>query len=203
MRLPLPPLILDRLRFLVALNLSTRGRRYGPAPSNADSSINILLDIVQDQSGKQYRMDHYQTRFPTNVLDVASFLVRLARKAEPLFTVNFCLFFVHPGLRKTKGRTPTSGDTLFSRGAVYEIRDLPRFRSYPRSSPRTHYTGRRATAPRYELRHSLAYIDLTRSVFLFLSFGWDKFFLKGPLPVLKTPNYPYRRQKAWVSKVGL
>ena len=59
-------------------------RRYGPAPSNADSAINILLDVVRDQSGKQYRMDHYQTRFPTNVLDIASFLVRLARKGEPL-----------------------------------------------------------------------------------------------------------------------
>ena len=42
------------------------------------------MDVVQDQSGKQYRMDHYQTRFPTNVLDVASFLVRLARKEKPL-----------------------------------------------------------------------------------------------------------------------
>ncbi|KAI9458656.1 NAD-P-binding protein [Lactarius psammicola] len=55
---------------------------YGPAPSNADSAVNILLDVVRDQSGKQYKMDHYQTRFPTNVLDIASFLVRLARK-EP------------------------------------------------------------------------------------------------------------------------
>jgi len=59
---------------------------YGPAPSNADSAVNILLDVVRDQSGKQYTMDHYQTRFPTNVLDVASFLVRLAGrpKSAPL-----------------------------------------------------------------------------------------------------------------------
>lgn len=34
-------------------------------------------------------MDHYQTRFPTNVLDIASFLVRLARK-EP-FPLSFFL----------------------------------------------------------------------------------------------------------------
>jgi S-adenosylmethionine synthetase len=54
--------------------------RYGPAPSNADSAVNVLLDVVRDQSGKQYTMDHYQTRFPTNVLDIASFLVRLAGK---------------------------------------------------------------------------------------------------------------------------
>jgi S-adenosylmethionine synthetase len=54
--------------------------RYGPAPSNTDSAVNVLLDVVRDQSGKQYTMDHYQTRFPTNVLDIASFLVRLAGK---------------------------------------------------------------------------------------------------------------------------
>jgi hypothetical protein len=80
------PILLDRLHRFVALNLSRAERRYGPAPSNADSAVNILLDIVQDQSGKQYRMDHYQTRFPTNVLDIASFLVRLARKEEPFST---------------------------------------------------------------------------------------------------------------------
>jgi len=59
---------------------------YGPASSNAESAVNILLDIVRDQSGKKYTMDHYQTRFPTNVLDIASFLVRLAKrpKSAPL-----------------------------------------------------------------------------------------------------------------------
>ena len=53
-------------------------RRYGPAPSNAESAVNILIDVIRDQSGKKYTMDHYQTRFPTNVVDIASFLVRLA-----------------------------------------------------------------------------------------------------------------------------
>ena len=52
--------------------------RYGPAPKNSDSAVNILLDVVADQSGKQYKMDHYATRFPTNVLDIADFLVRLS-----------------------------------------------------------------------------------------------------------------------------
>lgn len=52
--------------------------RYGPAPQNSDSAINILLDVVQDQSGKQYKMDHYATRYPTNVVDIANFLVRLS-----------------------------------------------------------------------------------------------------------------------------
>ena len=51
--------------------------RYGPAPNNSDSAINILLDVVQDQSGKKYKMDHYATRYPTNVLDIASFFARL------------------------------------------------------------------------------------------------------------------------------
>ena len=50
---------------------------YGPARKNSDTAINILLDVVQDQSGKKYTMDHYATRFPTNVVDIASFLVRL------------------------------------------------------------------------------------------------------------------------------
>lgn len=54
--------------------------RYGPAPKNSDSAVNILLDIVQDQSGKQYKMDHYATRYPTNVVDIAEFLVRLSGK---------------------------------------------------------------------------------------------------------------------------
>lgn len=37
----------------------------------------MLLDVVQDQSGKQYKMDHYATRYPTNVEDIAGFLTRV------------------------------------------------------------------------------------------------------------------------------
>lgn len=51
---------------------------YGPAPNNSDTAVNILLDVVSDQSGKTYKMDHWATRYPTNVLDIADFLVRLA-----------------------------------------------------------------------------------------------------------------------------
>ncbi|THH06017.1 hypothetical protein EW145_g4379 [Phellinidium pouzarii] len=47
---------------------------YGPAPKNSDTAVNILIDVVEDQSGKQYKMDHYATRFPTNVVDIAAFL---------------------------------------------------------------------------------------------------------------------------------
>ncbi|KIP08417.1 hypothetical protein PHLGIDRAFT_104366 [Phlebiopsis gigantea 11061_1 CR5-6] len=50
---------------------------YGPAPRNSDTAVNILIDIVSDQSGKIYKMDHFATRYPTNVLDIADFLVRL------------------------------------------------------------------------------------------------------------------------------
>ncbi|CCL99566.1 uncharacterized protein FIBRA_01584 [Fibroporia radiculosa] len=50
---------------------------YGPAPHNTDSAVNVLLDVVTDQSGKQYKMDHYATRYPTNVVDIADFLARL------------------------------------------------------------------------------------------------------------------------------
>ncbi|PPQ86623.1 hypothetical protein CVT25_006807, partial [Psilocybe cyanescens] len=57
---------------------------YGPAPQNSDSAINILLDVVQDQSGKMYKMDHYATRYPTNVLDIADFLVRLTGLKKPV-----------------------------------------------------------------------------------------------------------------------
>jgi len=51
--------------------------RYDPAPKNSDTAINVLLDVVQDQSGKTYKMDHYATRYPTNVEDISNFLVRL------------------------------------------------------------------------------------------------------------------------------
>jgi len=57
---------------------------YGPASKNNESAINILLDIVQDQSGKRYNMDHYATRYPTNVVDIANFLVRLPKISSTL-----------------------------------------------------------------------------------------------------------------------
>jgi S-adenosylmethionine synthetase len=63
---------------LAKAHIANGHRRYGPAPKNSDSAINILLDVVQDQSGKEYKMDHYATRFPTNVEDIGKFLVRLA-----------------------------------------------------------------------------------------------------------------------------
>jgi len=57
---------------------------YGPAVKNSDSAINILLDVVEDQSGKTYRMDHWAQRYPTNVGDIANFLVRFSGRKEPI-----------------------------------------------------------------------------------------------------------------------
>lgn len=57
---------------------------YGPAARNSESAINVLLDIVQDSSGKQYTMDHYATRYPTNVIDIAKFIHRLTGLDGPL-----------------------------------------------------------------------------------------------------------------------
>ncbi|KAG8899796.1 hypothetical protein FRB99_006449 [Tulasnella sp. 403] len=56
---------------------------YGPADKNADTAVNTLIDVLQDQSGKKYNMDHYATRYPTNTLDIASFLRRLVEKCSP------------------------------------------------------------------------------------------------------------------------
>ncbi|CAK5261976.1 unnamed protein product [Mycena citricolor] len=81
---------------------------YGPAPNNSDSAVNILLDVVQDQSGKTYKMDHFATRYPTNVIDIANFLARLTGEfslpeplpaiihysgAEPFTKYEMCLIF--------------------------------------------------------------------------------------------------------------
>ncbi|KAJ8503467.1 hypothetical protein ONZ45_g10828 [Pleurotus djamor] len=78
---------------------------YGPAPSNADSAVNMLVDVVKDQSGKKYKMDHFATRYPTNVVDIAGFLVRLTAlktaippilhysAAEPFTKYEMCLIF--------------------------------------------------------------------------------------------------------------
>jgi len=57
---------------------------YGPVKTPSDSAINILEEIVRDQSGKVYKMDDWQVRYPTNVLDVAAFLRRLVELNKPL-----------------------------------------------------------------------------------------------------------------------
>lgn len=53
---------------------------YGRTEYNAESAVNVLRDVVEDQSGKTYKMDARQTRFPTNVEDIGRVLYDLARK---------------------------------------------------------------------------------------------------------------------------
>ncbi|CED83486.1 C-3 sterol dehydrogenase/3-beta-hydroxysteroid dehydrogenase and related dehydrogenases [Phaffia rhodozyma] len=53
---------------------------YGEAEYNSETAVNVLLDVVNDKSGKTYKMDTYQTRYPTNVHDVAVCLLRIARR---------------------------------------------------------------------------------------------------------------------------
>lgn len=48
---------------------------YGPAESNAESAVNVLMDAVlkaqQQQEGGEVAMDHWALRYPTNTEDVA------------------------------------------------------------------------------------------------------------------------------------
>ncbi|PIL23318.1 hypothetical protein GSI_14629 [Ganoderma sinense ZZ0214-1] len=118
---------------------------YGPAPVNKDSAVNILLDVVADQSGKQYNMDHFATRFPTNVIDIADFLVRLTTlppsraippilhysAAEPFTKYEMCLIFakilgvphghIIADAEPPKGGTPRPQNTQLY---VHETEDL-------------------------------------------------------------------------------
>ncbi|KAL4071413.1 hypothetical protein V8B97DRAFT_1963269 [Scleroderma yunnanense] len=97
---------------------------YGPAPKNSDSAVNILLDIVEDQSGKQYKMDHYATRYPTNVLDIASFLVRLSGLDKPA-----------PRIIHYSGQEPF---TKYEMCLIFaKILDVPHEHITPDSSPPT------------------------------------------------------------------
>lgn len=94
---------------------------YGPAPKNSDSAINILLDVVQDRSGKKYNMDHYATRYPTNTIDIANFLVRLTGKCF-MYTSHFFRNGLSTSVSALKTPIPPilhySGDEPFTK---YEI----------------------------------------------------------------------------------
>ncbi|CAG8760862.1 1413_t:CDS:2, partial [Acaulospora colombiana] len=71
--------------------------RYGPVTKNSESAVNVLLDIVQDQTGKTYQMDHFATRYPTNTLDIAAFLpipsIIHYSAGEPFTKYEMCLVF--------------------------------------------------------------------------------------------------------------
>ncbi|KAI8923583.1 dTDP-4-dehydrorhamnose reductase [Entophlyctis helioformis] len=49
---------------------------YGSVTTASESAVNVLLDVIR--AGKRADMDHHQSRFPTNVSDVARAIVGLA-----------------------------------------------------------------------------------------------------------------------------
>jgi hypothetical protein len=73
---------------------------------------------VQDQSGKRYTMDHYATRYPTNVLDIASFLVRLS--GTFLFSSD-CPFVDAQALCRSEQGSTTANHTLLCSRTIYEM----------------------------------------------------------------------------------
>jgi S-adenosylmethionine synthetase len=54
---------------------------YGKTEYNAESAINILIDVVQAQ--KRVNMDHWSPRLPTNVEDVARVLLDIGQHCKP------------------------------------------------------------------------------------------------------------------------
>ncbi|WFD01518.1 Vacuolar protein sorting-associated protein vps5 [Malassezia obtusa] len=55
---------------------------YGETEYDAESAVNVLLTALQ--TSKPTKMDAHGTRYPTNVADVARFLVALCEHAAPL-----------------------------------------------------------------------------------------------------------------------
>lgn len=118
--LRVPVLCVSRLSSFASSHL--RVSRYGPAPNNSDTAVNILIDVVSDQSGKKYNMDHYATRYPTNVVDIADFLVRLAGMP---FSFLYGLQFEHISCSITIVFTSTFYLALLGFGTFHEVRDVP------------------------------------------------------------------------------
>jgi len=67
---------------------------YGPTRENADTAINVLIDVVQ--GSKATKMDDYAIRYPTNVLDVADFIVKLISHNSPSGALPPILHFTSP-----------------------------------------------------------------------------------------------------------
>ncbi|KAI5449248.1 hypothetical protein NCC49_005164 [Naganishia albida] len=57
---------------------------YGQVEYNAETAVNIFVDVIEDQSGKTYKMDHFAVRFPTCVEDVARVMYDLTHHSQPL-----------------------------------------------------------------------------------------------------------------------
>lgn len=187
-----PPLSYDHHRAHARMH-----RRYGPTPSNAESAVNILLDVVQDQSGKKYTMDHYQTRFPTNVVDVAGFLVRLASMDHLSLDIPGAHFFLIREPEKPRcARLPPvihySAEEPFTKYEIClvfaRILGVPHAHIIPDVGPPPP-----GTAP-----HIAPYIvihdDLMMRVHILI---------QGRRHARTTRSYICARRKTWVSKVGL
>jgi S-adenosylmethionine synthetase len=97
--------------------------RYGPASKNSDSAVNILLDVVQDQSGKTYKMDHYATRWPTSVLDIGDFLLRLSSMLSSIIFLDVLFLII----------------IIFTELAIETKRPIPPILHYSAEEPFTKY----------------------------------------------------------------
>ena len=119
---------------------------YGPAPQNSDTAVNILVDVVEDQSGKVYKMDHYATRFPTNVVDIANFLVRLSCKHLSSVSIVHLLTLsspsLHPMIRWYINASPFSNPSpdhpLLLPRTIHEIRNVSCLRQASLTSSFSH-----------------------------------------------------------------
>lgn len=88
-----------------------------------------------DQSGKQYNMDHYAIRYPTNVEDIADFLVR----AIGATTTMVLLFGARPDPLNRPEENPSRNTSLQFRWTFYEIRDMPDLCKDPWPVPCSHH----------------------------------------------------------------
>ncbi|WRT67063.1 dTDP-4-dehydrorhamnose reductase [Kwoniella shivajii] len=108
---------------------------YGKTEYNAESAVNILRDVVQDQSGKQYKMDAYQVRFPTNVEDIGRVLYDLSHVDKPLPPI---LHYATPSPALTKYDMTTIISKHLSLPIDHVIRDTNK--PGPEATPRPENT---------------------------------------------------------------
>lgn len=102
---------------------------YGPAHTNAESAVNVLMDaVLKVQKGEELVMDAWSLRYPTNTEDVGrvlqgGFLGVLVwfgwRRADHRYR---CCCSIPRG--KGQGEA-TAGSAVFGGGQVYKVRDLP------------------------------------------------------------------------------
>jgi hypothetical protein len=142
-----------KLLFAPLLRATRRSRSifsYGPAPKNEDTAINILVDVVKDQTGKEYKMDHYATRYPTNVIDIGEFLVKISGRSRSLqlpcpppqllYSGSFFLSATNnERLFHNRHLEADSASVALFRGrTIHKVRDLPHLRSHSWRPARAH-----------------------------------------------------------------